>query len=83
MHTYIAFTGKLRHMGGFAQCLSWGRQMVASNHTRICKIAKARKGVKQARLVAEITRSETRFLSSGRIVKLSQIMRRTNAQETN
>ncbi len=74
MKTYVGLSGRLSHMGGLYDCINWGIALVRSNHTRVVKIARLRKGEKIGRLIAEITSDGCRFLPMGREIKASQLI---------
>lgn len=78
MHTFIATSGKLRHIGGYLDCMNWCREMVAANHTRICHIVRSRKGADRVPIIAEITEDGIRPIEGGRTVALHTIMRLAN-----
>jgi len=68
MISYIATQGRDTFRGGFAQCVLWARERIAERPQPV-RIAKARGGERNARVVAEIAPEGERVVADGRVVR--------------
>jgi hypothetical protein len=78
MRSYFAVAGNIVFSGGYLACLRWSRELVHRNHTRIVKIVVAHPDEKLAKIVAEITSDQERWIAYGRTLPTKRLRRAAN-----
>ena len=68
MRCYFAMAGALAFSGGWLMCLNWGVERVKEDPPSVVKIILVRAGVRQGRVVAEITSDGMRYIENGRYI---------------
>ena len=75
MKTYYAFEQQSCVSGSFVRCQQWAQARTELSEKAVVKIAMARGGEKQARIIAEHTLEGFRFTRSGRTLPVHALQR--------
>ena len=72
MKSYFAFHGNVVFPGGFVQCVRWAASETEIG-VEVIKIAQARAGEPNARIIAEVDAGGFQFVSAGRVVPIKRL----------
>ncbi len=72
MKSYFAFHGNVVFPGGFVQCVRWAVSETEMG-IELIKIAMARAGEANARIIAEVDAEGFQFVSAGRVIPIKRL----------
>ena len=81
MKCFIAATQRQSICGGLPDCIYWATAAVKVNSHEVIKIHVARPGVKNARVIMEVTKDGIRQICDGRVVAVKRLVRKSGGYE--